>query len=80
MNKKELDMVNDSLCALRNHFEAKGEIFLVAYQWTGGDNMFGNVLSTTAKEGDYGRALLMWAGHLHDWVKHTYRNNDIKFD
>lgn len=60
----ELKMINDSLRALRDHFESKGRTFMLAWALFS-DNpadfkMKGNLIGTTARDIDYLSAVTNW--------------------
>jgi len=60
----ELKMINDSLRALRDHFERKGKKFMLAWALFSDDpadfKMKGNMISTSARDIDYLSAVTNW--------------------
>jgi len=64
----DLDKINDSLRALRDHFEAKGQKFIVAWYLDTGEKVFDNAIASSATPNDYGHAILHWAHQLQEYV------------
>lgn len=60
----DLEKINDSFRALRDHFEDKGKVFIVCYYLLDEEvsQCNYNFVSTSANREDYADALLCWAG------------------